>query len=339
MDWLAHKYMTLVSPQLRNFKKKSESLYNWSCHICGDSEKKKFRARAYLYDKDGKTLFHCHNCGASQEFSRFLKDIDHVLYQQYAIERIKDVKDSGFQAKKLKPEWTSPLLIRNDFLKDLTPISRLPPSHPARQYVVGRKIPSKYHYKLYACPNFMGWINTLLPGKFNDDILKYDSQRLLIPFINNDSVVHAVQGRALDNDEVRYITIVLNSNIPPIYGLDTLDVTKDILVVEGPLDSMFLDNGIATAGHDLALAVRTLVKHRCVIIYDNERRSKETVKKMNKAINLGYRVCIWPDSIRHKDINDMIMAGMSSEQVQTVIEQNVFDGLHAQARLNQWKKQ
>jgi len=48
------------------------------------------------------------------------------------------------------------------------------------------------------------------------------------------------------------------------------------------------------------------------IILDNEPRSIEIIKRMGNLIANNYELVIWPDSIPHKDINDMILAGMTS---------------------------
>ncbi len=48
MNWLETKYIGMMSTRLRNFKRKSHSLYNFSCNLCGDSEVDKRKARAGL---------------------------------------------------------------------------------------------------------------------------------------------------------------------------------------------------------------------------------------------------------------------------------------------------
>ena len=42
--------------------------------------------------------------------------------------------------------------------------------------------------------------------------------------------------------------------------------------------------------------------------------------------------------MRHKDINDMIMAGYGKEQIQEIINDNIFSGAAAQLRFAEWKK-
>ena len=42
--------------------------------------------------------------------------------------------------------------------------------------------------------------------------------------------------------------------------------------------------------------------------------------------------------MKHKDINDMIMAGYTKKQIQEIIDDNTFSGITAQLRFAEWKK-
>ena len=55
-------------------------------------------------------------------------------------------------------------------------------------------------------------------------------------------------------------------------------------------------------------------------------------------INKGYSVCIWNDKIQQKDINDMVLSGMSITDVTKEIKQRTFKGLQAKMALNKWKR-
>jgi hypothetical protein len=102
---------------------------------------------------------------------------------------------------------------------------------------------------------------------------------------------------------------------------------------------MFIPNSIATAGGDLVSAIGTLNdKQNLVIVYDNESRSKETIKKLDKAIMQGYSVCIWPENLEHKDINDMVLAGLTSNFIQFIIKSNTYRDLAAKLALTKWSK-
>lgn len=339
MQWLEVKYIGLLSNRLRNFKKKSESLYNFSCPLCGDSETRKTKARAYIFNKGGTLLFHCHNCGISLPINKFLENVDYNLYQEYVMEYLSESKT---ERQKDLEEFTNKMKskIRSDILKGLSKVSQLSPNHPIKKLVSARKIPNEYHHKLYACPNFMAFTNTIIPGKFSDNALKYDEMRLLIPFINSSGIIHGYQGRALKTNDrgAKYITIVVDESIPKLYGFDTVSFNKPVYVFEGPIDSMFVPNSIATAGGEAVSALKGFDKENLVIIYDNEPRSKETVKKVNKAIVQGFKVCIWPEFVKEKDVNDMILNGMSQESIAHIIRENTFFDLEAKLKLSQWSK-
>lgn len=339
MDWLEQKYIGIVSVRLDKFKRKGPVLFNFRCPICGDSESNKNKARGYIYQKEGKMLFHCHNCNATMGIPNFLKMLDVNIYNEYQLEKLQNKKTpeqdeyEKFVEKMKKPAYMTGIL------KGLKKVSQLHPDNPIKKFVVERKIPNEYHARLFACPNFMHFVNNIVPDKFSAAALAKDETRLLIPFLDANKSVHAFQGRSLRGPaKVKYITIILRSDVPKLYGLDTVDRSKRIYVVEGPIDSMFIPNAVATAGGDLVSAIGSLNKSNLVIVYDNEPRSKETYKKLDKAIMQGYSVCIWPENLEHKDINDMVLAGLTSEFIKYIIDQNTYKDLAAKLALQKWSK-
>ena len=340
MMWLEHKYVGLVSSHLRNFKRKSASLYNFSCPICGDSTTVKNKARGYIYDKKGKMLFHCHNCNATMAVPNFIKMIDQNLYNEFVMEKLKDNKSpEQTDLESFVEKMKKPLFLKSGPLKGLKKVSQLSPDHRVKLLVESRKIPNPYHAKLFSCPNFRKFTNELVPGKFEEESLLRDETRLLIPFFDKEKRLHAYQGRALGNSKVKYITIILDDSVPKVYGLDSVNFDKTTYVFEGPIDSMFVPNSIATAGGDLVSAIGAFNdKQNMVIVYDNEPRSKDTVKKLDKAIMQGYSVCIWPDNLEHKDINDMVLAGLTSDFIQFIIKSNTYKDLAAKLALTKWSK-
>ena len=339
MDWLAHKYIGLVSHRLEKFKRKSSSLYNFRCPLCGDSESNKNKARGYIYQKEGKMLFHCHNCGATMGIPKFIKMLDVNLYNEYQLEKLADRKTpEQDDYEKFVEKLKKPVFMKEGILKGLKKISQLSPDDPLKQFVVERKIPNAYHHKLFSCPNFFNYCNSIIPDKFSAKSLANDERRLLIPFFDSNKNVHAFQGRAIGPSQVKYITIVVDESVPKLYGLDTVDRNRTIPVLEGPIDSFFVRNSVATAGGDLVSAVNSLPKEKLVICYDNEPRSKETVNKIDKAILNGYSVVIWPDNFEWKDINDAILGGLSPEFIEHIIKTNTYKDLSAKLTLQKWSK-
>lgn len=338
MDWLEIKYLMLLSVRLRNFKKKSANLYNFSCILCGDSSTDKKKARAYVYSRSGKTFMTCHNCSTTMTLSNFIKRVDHNLYNDMLLEKYNEEKSKEqVELEKFVEKLRTPLYMKTGPLAGLKKVSRLSPDDPIKQFVVSRKIPNPYHIKLFKCPKFFTWTNTILPDKFDEKAELYDECRLLIPFIDKNEMVHAYQGRSLDkNSKTRYITIVTDETKPKLWGMDDIDFNRRFCVLEGPLDAMFVPNAIATAGGDLVTAVRDIPRDNMVVVYDNERRSHETRHKMERAVLQGYKICVWPRNFEHKDINDAVIAGLSPEFIKYIIDQNTHKDLNAQLAINDW---
>lgn len=329
--WVDIKYSKLLSNTLQQYKIKQTSpfLVNCRCPLCLDSQNNKKKARGYLYEKKGAVMYHCHNCGKTLRLKSLLWNVDRTLYDQYKVDMLMD--KTGPVVEEVKP--SKPAIFAP--LKELKKISQLLPGHPAKDYVDKRLIPSKVHYKLYYCPKFYAWVNSFIPDKFSEDSLKFDEPRLVIPFFDKSGVCYGFCGRSLNpRSKTRYLTIMLNENMPKVYGLDSVDMDKNVPVVEGPIDSMFLDNCLAMVGADINLE-NIGQKNKFIVIYDNEPRNAEIMKKLEKSIKMGYNVVIWPDNLDYKDINDMVKAGL---KVSEIINEHTFKGLRAELEYKRWKK-
>lgn len=222
--------------------------------------------------------------------------------------------------------------------KDMPKISQLKENHPAKRYVVSRKIPSNAHWRIYYSDIYYTWVNSMVPNKFSENALKNDEPRIVLPFIDSNGYVFGFTGRSISPaSKVRYATIILDDSKDKIFGLDTVDKKKRTYIVEGPIDSLFLENCAAMAGADVDFSVLGDPSN-VVVVYDNEPRNKEIIKRITRCIDRGYSVCIWPDHVEEKDINGMVMAGSSGPVVQAIIDQNTFSGLSAKMRLATWSK-
>ena len=319
--------------KLEKFSKKKQGLYNFRCPYCGDSERHKNKTRGYIYQLKNDHNFKCHNCGVSRTFTNFLKDTDPGLYDQYVFERYR-AGATGRGSNTPEPKqfkFDKPIFIKKDF--DLPKISELNTSHPSRKFLEDRKIPVKCLDELYFSENFKEWTNS---QKYTFENLDNDEPRIIIP-LKNHGEIFGFQGRSLNpTSKLKYITIIFDYKHPKIYGLDKVDWNKTVYVVEGPFDSMFIDNSIAMVGADIdRMFFVSNFETEFVMVYDNEKRNKQIVDRMEKAINSKFRIVIWPDTIHQKDINDMVLSGLN---VQSVLESNVYSELQAKTKLTSWKK-
>jgi len=329
MSYIDSKYLNIIGPQLLKFKKKGDFLWNFRCPYCGDSQKSRSKARGFVYRKKNDLFYKCHNCGIGTTLGKLIEYIDSKVHKDYIMERYR----KGVETNNPKPEFKFdvPIFRKKGILKSLKSISDLSTDHPARKIVEKRLIPLESFSDLYLCESFYKFTNSLVPNKFPS--LDGDHPRLLIPFRNEKGEIFAYQGRAFGKEQPKYITIKLDNDATKIFGLDRIDNSKQVYAVEGPLDSLFLDNCVAVGGADLAK-----LKNDVIIIFDNEPRNREICKQMDSCIRFYKKIVIWPDSMKHKDINDMIMAGYTKKQIQEIINDNTFSGAAAQLRFAEWKK-
>lgn len=333
--FIDRQFLLRVSPKLQKFTQKKEDLYNFRCPLCGDSSKNKAKARGYVYRKKNDYLYMCHNCGASTSFYNFLEKVDATLVKEYSLERYKNgehgnnnyVKPNFDEFKSETPKF------RVKF--DIPSVQSLPEEHFAKVYVQSRKIPESFYEDLYFAQDFKGFVESL---KIEKEGLKDDDPRLVIPFYDEDKNLVAFQGRSLGESKLRYITVKTDSENHKLFGTDRIDKEQLIYVLEGPIDSMFLVNAVATADSNLMASAKHYDKEKIVLVYDNEPRNKELHKQMEKAIEEHYNVVIWPEMIEEKDVNDMVLNGFSPDEIQDIISKNTFVNLRAKMEFVNWKK-
>jgi len=326
MTFIDQKYLNIISPQLKQFKPKGNNLWNFRCPYCGDSKKSQTKARGFVYQKKNDLFYKCHNCGVGTTLGKLVQYVDSKTYDDYILERYR----KGVKSNNPEPEFSfdEPVFQSQDVLSPLNSLEELSEDHPARKIVDRRKLPNSSYKDLFLCESFYKFTNTLIPNKFPS--LDGDHPRLIIPFRDKEGEVFAYQGRAFGNEQPKYITIKLK-DCDKIFGLDRVDTSKHFYVVEGPLDSLFIENCLAVGGSDFD----RLGYEDFTVIFDNEPRNKEICKQIEKLILQDRKIVIWPDNVKEKDINDMILADIP---VEDIIKNNTYQGAEAQLRFAKWRK-
>jgi len=332
--FIDRSFLLRVSPKLQRFTRKKDDLYNFRCPLCGDSQKNKTKSRGYVYRKKNDYFYMCHNCSVSTTFYNFLKQVDPSLVSEYALERYKNGETGNNNYP--KPEFDDVKSSTPIFKKKLNipSISSLSDDHFAKKYVINRMIPKDRYSDLYFAEDFKKFVTDLGIEK---ELYEKD-QRLIIPFYDKDGNLTAFQGRALGESKMRYITIKMSDDGTKAFGLDKVDEDQMIYVVEGPIDSMFLKNGIAVANSNLQSVVDLFDRSKVTLVFDNEPRNKDIVKLIENAIDEHFNVVIWPEMIQEKDINDMVLSGFDIEELLDIIEKNTFVNLRAKMEFVNWKK-
>lgn len=330
--------------------KERNGAFNFRCPICGDSKKSKTKARGYFLKRDGKYHYMCHNCEANRSIDNFLKEMNPMLYQEYKLEVLKEKQEvlDVLNPDKL-PDLPSAVddcadvtskyqtKLGSKPLKELKAVSKLNWNHPAAMYVKNRKIPPNLHYKIFYVENGYQWAKKWLPEKFSLD-WKGSDPRIVFPLVGKDKKCYGAVARSIGTSEQRFLKMNWTDDSGFIYGLDQVDISKTVYVMEGQIDSLFIPNSVAVGSMAFDLVKKHLPTEDVVIVLDNEPRSKITVNQYKKAVDYGYKICVWPGHISHKDINDMILSGIAAHDLKVIIDTNTHSGLKAKLAISAWKK-
>ncbi len=349
--FVERQYINEISGYLDLFAWSKEYVANFRCNICGDSDSDATKKRGFFVrsDTDG-FIYKCHNCGAALKLSTYLKEYFPEEYSRYSRDMYFE-RGGSKREEKVRPKQkpvsnriTKSLtgnkarkVQREPVLDNMISIADMDPEHPCRQYVEGRAIPEKHFKILYYAENFREAVAPMCEDHSEEDIRRIPcDQRLVIPFFDANGKLKAVQGRALDpKSTLRYATVKRNEDVNKIYGEERVIPNRTTLVVEGPIDSLFLPNCKASADADL------LTVNGDIYIPDNQYRNKEICDRISKWIELGVKVVLFPPDLEWKDINDMVdprKGNMSSRELLQLIADNVYSGLSAKLKFASLRK-
>ena len=332
--WLDKKYIGMISYKLERFKQRGDT-YNFRCPLCGDSRKDKTKTRGYIYKKKDSMYFHCHNCNETMFFGKLLKRLDLNLHQQYSLEKFGEDKPKEKKVDEALPFVTSPKFTKSEI--NLPSIASLPFDHFAKKYIFSRKVPNDFLDDIYYSSCFKSFVDEILPG--NDKNIPLLEKRIVLPFYDELGVLLGVQGRALEESKLKYMTILLHEGNRKVFGLNKVDYHETIAVVEGPFDSMFIYNAIAAMDSSLYRIAEILGQDLdYVFVYDNEKRNTQVVSNMKKTIKLGHKIFIWPRNKEEKDINDLVLDGWTPQEIDKLIHDNTYQDMAADLRLAMWSK-
>jgi len=354
--YIDRKFLGFVSSKLEQYKQKQTDLFNFRCPYCGDSKKNKLKARGYVYRKSNDYFFICHNCGKSTTFAKFLEHIDSASYKQYILERYA-AGETGHQPYR-KPDfqelkgnaWSRLQSTDTNSRENSTQskslertwrafahysIKNLPDGHYARDYIKKRKIPERFWNEILYVSEFKNFLDLEFPNHGKEEIPNDD--RVILLYTNEIGEITNVAGRALSESKIRYVTIKVTDE-KKIFGLHRLQKQNKVYVLEGQFDSFFIDNSIATGDSNLGSVATIFPELDITLVYDNEPRNKDIVKQIEKSIDRGYNICLFPEQIKGKDVNEMIQNGLTSNEIKDIIDTNTFSGLTAKLKFTQWKR-
>lgn len=290
------------------------------CPICGDSQKSKNKARLHLYMHNGKALVNCFNeCSCvNKTVYNFLKDYYPNLLENYKQEtfgnRMKEVKEldfSGFVPFEIKESKNIPPSLFN--------LSRyLDKSEKVYDYIESRGL----EWSPALGDVYLGRKMTI-NGKFYniDDFV-------VIPLYCEDSW-YGFYSRSLT--EHKFYTFMPEQNEGwKLWNFFNIDKSKPVYVFEGIFDALAaynsgLTNVVACLG---ATPPLELIKDfDLVFCLDNDRTGYLNSVKYLKR---GYKALYYPDSIKQKDMNDILNAGVN---IKELILENQVSGILGEVKI------
>ena len=145
--------------------------------------------------------------------------------------------------------------------------------------------------------------------------------RVCFPFRELDKKIVFYQCRALykqDEENGRKYISKFGADVS-VFNIDKIDVDFPyIFQFEGPIDSMFVKNGVGMAGLSYSETQKAqlsrFLSHKKIWVVDNQRIDEAAKKKTNELIQRKETVFIWPKEYsKYKDLNDLCVAMKKDE--------------------------
>lgn len=283
------------------------------CPICGDSQKSKNKKRFYILNKRNEENLRviCHNCGYANSFKFFLRDANPLIFAEYC----KKERDKYLKEGKIIRQKRKDTLINTD-----TKIS-YEFKFNSKYFIPAKEVTECIEY----CNKRKISINNLYYCTHPTQLF---GNMLIFPFKKNEKV-YGFQGRRLDTK--RFFIHSPNDNYK-VWGLFDIEDKKPIIVCEAIIDAMMVNNSIAMLGSDLSTNIQNKLKdNRVIYAFDNDITG---IKKSIKYINNQQQVFIWPDHLKYKDLNEMVLdKGFTKDEVTDLIIKNTYKGLMGLTKL------
>jgi len=313
--------------------------YNGCCPICkeGNSWGKKKRFY-YIPDKE---LAYCHNCGYSKKALTFITEvtnkslheiINEVKEFDIEILPIEEPKEVKKVIDKSLPEDCINLsdISQIEYYKDNTVVKTALQLIKDRKLNKGINKPKTFYISL------------------KDVVHK---NRLILPFYDENDDIIFYQSRGLTKKDLferpKYLSKVGAER--SLYGMQNINSNLDnVFIFEGPIDSYFVENGLATCGiterSDKMFTslqkeqINKLNLYEKIYVLDNQYCDKAALSKSIILADNNEKVFIWPKELkRFKDFNDICVAGNKDKIKPEFILKNTHSGLKAKLLLTEIK--
>jgi hypothetical protein len=306
-------YSYSIDPVFR----KHDGTYNAGCPICREGKSLGKKKRLFYYPKTN--TFHCFNCSRTWSAYSWIQKAGGLTKEEMFSE-IQSNTSSIDVTKK-----TNALKPKNKIVSTL----------PYDSINLFDNIQQKYYTNNFNFKKALNYIKgRRLDSAVNKSSALYVSltdyshkNRLCIPFLDRNKKIVFYQTRALDNTEPRYLG--KEGADKTVFGIDRIDNSLGyIFIFEGPIDAMFVKNGVSTAGLSLSeiqnFQLSEFPFHEKIWILDNPAFDEAAKEKTEQLLHKKEKVFNWPSGMSYKDINEMAISEELDEIPYQVFINNIF---------------
>ena len=307
-------YSFSIDPSFR----KHDGTYNAGCPICREGKSLGKKKRLFYYPNTA--TMHCFNCSKTWSSTAWITQVSGLTKDELQQEIISnECSTDVFKQQKIVPitkkrkEMELPfdsINIFDETQKNFYSNNR--DFNLALRYIKERKLDVAVNK------------SSSLFISFKDFIHK---NRLCIPFFDRNKKIIFYQTRCLDNSNPRYLG--KEGSEKSVFNIENVDINLPyIFIFEGPIDSMFVKNGVSVAGLTLTDTQLTQLSefpfHKKIWILDNPKFDDASKEKTKKLLLQGESLFKWPTSMCYKDFNEMIMFEDIIEIDYNLVLQNLY---------------
>lgn len=318
LNHINSKYFKLAVGEL---KKDTPTEIVSCCPLCGDTKN-----RLHLYSTEVGDLVHCFNDGCTlsdkhHSMKNFLDIIGSSYLGSYKRETL------GHQVDKIKTETSL-----QDILKKITtPVKK--PKKPKdiplqKTFLKASEVPE--------CVEYLETRNIKVHEDWffsKDKFFEFNKQKvflkdyLLIPIYNEDYKYRGFYSRSIKEKQFSTFLLEGTEKVWRKYP----DKFPDI-ICEGIFDALStgFDNCAAMIGASVSETYRNELPKSTIFAFDGD---KTGVKKALLYVTEGFKIFVWPDDIKEKDFNDMLVSGYKTSDIKKMIQENTYQGIIAKTRL------
>lgn len=273
-----------------------EGVYNAGCPVCKEGKSLGKKKRLFFYPKTQS--FYCFNCSRSWSALYWIAEVSNSSLEEIKQEALTDsdseeillnVKNtSNYKRKNLDLPYDS------INLNDLVQLSYYKSNNIIQNcisYIKERKL----DVAINKCPNYFISLKDFT-----------HKNRLCIPFYDGKKI-QFYQTRCLDGSNPKYLS--KSGGEKSIFNINNIDTDLEyIFLTEGPIDSMFIKNGVGLAGLNMTdLQKKQLSKypfHKKIWILDNPKLDTTAKERMRELLLKGESVFRWNVGCGYKDLNE-----------------------------------